>query len=262
MKKIRLRDKNKLLLIFLILILFGVNYPFLDKTLKNLFVNYEVGIVERVVDGDTLIANGSSVRLLGINTPEKGEEFYEQAKLFLENLTLNKFVKLEIGKTNKDMYNRSLRYIILDGENINLKLVENGLANYYFPSGKDRYYNTFKEAWENCIEKNLNLCKKSEDKCADCVVLKKLDVNGQEIVLFNKCSFKCDLSGWRIKDEGRKNFVFPDFVLDKEVSIKVEAGKDSEDVLYWKGKEYVWTETGDTIFLRDADGKLVLWWGY
>jgi len=30
-------------------------------------------------------------------------------------------------------------------------------------------------------------------------------------------------------------------------------------ILFWKGKDYVWTSTGDTLFLRDDEGKLVLW---
>jgi len=29
--------------------------------------------------------------------------------------------------------------------------------------------------------------------------------------------------------------------------------------LFWKNEDYVWAKTGDTLFLRDGKGKLVLW---
>ncbi|MEK6945844.1 MAG: thermonuclease family protein [Nanoarchaeota archaeon] len=256
------RDKQKLLLLVLILFLFGANYPILDKVLKNWLSNYEVGIAERVIDGDTIVVNGSHVRLLGINTPEKGELYYSQAKNFTENTTLGQFVKMEVGKQNLDLYGRKLRYIFANGENVNLEIVKNGFANPYFPEGKDKYYNDFVEAWNECISKSINLCEKSEDVCANCIELKEFNVDEQKVVFSNKCSFKCDMSEWKIKDEGRKVFTFPNFVLENDVAVEVGNKTDTNNILYWEGKDYVWTKTGDTLFLRDDKGKLVLWKRY
>ena len=129
--------------------------------------------------------NKSHVRLLGINSPEKGELYYDEAEKFLEGLILNKTIKLEKGREDKDKYGRLLRYIFINDKNINLKIVEEGLANFYFPSGKDVYYESFKEAWENCLKGNKNLCKKSVDKCSYCIELKKFDYQNQEIVFIN-----------------------------------------------------------------------------
>lgn len=39
-------------------------------------------------------------------------------------------------------------------------------------------------------------------------------------------------------------------------------GVDNKEVLFWKGKKYVWTKTGDSLFLRDKEGGLVLWESY
>ena len=61
-------------------------------------------------------------------------------------------IKLEKSGENKDRYFRLLRYVYLKEENINLKLIEHGFANIYFPSTKDKHYKKFKEAWEKCIE--------------------------------------------------------------------------------------------------------------
>ena len=84
--------------------------------------------VGKIIDGDTVIIEGESVRLLGMDSDERGAPCYKAAKERIEELILDKEVNLEMGKENKDMYQRYLRYIFLDGENINLKLVEEGLA--------------------------------------------------------------------------------------------------------------------------------------
>ncbi|MBI2004448.1 thermonuclease family protein [Candidatus Pacearchaeota archaeon] len=261
-----LTKKETIFLISLIVFLFAINYSWLDSKLTGFLTqeNYETVNITRVVDGDTVDSDIGKIRMLGINTPEKKEKYYQEAKDSLNKMILNKTVRLEYGKDKKDRYNRTLAYIFLDGENINLKQVENGFANYYFPSGKDIYYNDFKEAWENCIKENKALCEKSVDICAKCIELKELDYNSQEAVFYNSCNYNCNLNNWRIKDEGRKNFIFPNFNLNskKEVVVKVGEGTDNSEILFWKGEEYVWTKTGDTLFLRDGNGKLVLWEGY
>jgi len=55
--------------------------------------------------------------------------------------------------------------------------------------------------------------------------------------------------------------VFPEFVLKKksEVKIVVGEGGNSKEILFWKNQDYVWTNTGDTLFLRDDEDKLVFW---
>ena len=256
---------KKISLIFLLLAIFIlIGYSWLDKVLENFLSDYEIVYVDRIIDGDTIESNGTSIRLLGINSPEKKEPYYPEAKDFLEKEILNKTVRLEYGKDKKDKYNRGLAYAFLNGENINLKIVENGFANYYFPSGKDIYYNDFKKAWENCIDSNKNLCEISKNICANCIELISLDYNSQEILLFNKCNFNCELKNWTIKDEGRKKFIFPEINLSpkKEIKIKVGEGQNNQETLFWTGEEYVWTKTGDTLFLRDNLEGLVIWESY
>ena len=240
-----------LILVLCLVLLLTINYPWMDSKIENFLVesNYKIVEIERVIDGDTAVVNKSSVRLLGINSPEKGEEYYLEAKEFLENLVLNKILKSE--SKGFDRYDRELIYLF-DKENINLKLVEEGYANYYFPSGKDVYYNDFVNAWEICLKENKNLCEKSEDKCVNCISIKEFE--RQEVVFENICNFDCDLTNWEIKDEGRKKFVFENLVLFSGEEVKITE-KDFNET-------YVWTASGDTLFLRDSEGKLVLWEGY
>jgi len=256
------RKKEVFFLAALILLFILVNYSFLDDALIRLFDESETRIAERIVDGDTIVAGGENVRLLGINTPERGEWLYSEAKEYLQERIFNKTIKLEFGKERYDIYDRLLAYVFLNEENINLKIIENGYANPYFPSGKDEYSQSFYDAWKKCVSEEKNLCEASKEKCASCIEIKNLDVESQEAIFYNKCSFDCTLTGWKIKDEGRKNFVFPVFVLEseKEILIKVGDGTDTEEMLFWKGEKYVWTSTGDTLFLRDEKGKLILYY--
>ena len=155
------KQKQIILLVFLILLLFTINYPFLNRAVEDFLSDFKIARVDRIIDGDTIEINGSSVRLLGMNTPERNQRYYLESKEFLEKLVLNKTVRLESGKEEYDRYGRILAYLYINMENVNLKLVEEGLANFYFPSGKDIYYNKFIEAWDICIENKKNLCEKS-----------------------------------------------------------------------------------------------------
>lgn len=257
------KKRDVFLLIVLILLLFAINYKFLDNKLTEFLEESDFGIVERVIDGDTAIINGNSTRLLGINTPEKGEKYYNEAKNLLSETTLNKTVKLEYIGDKYDKYGRTLAYVILDDKNINSEIVKKGFANLYIYN-KDKYTNELKQAWEECIAKEINLCEKSDDECANCIELKELNVKNQTVVLYNNCSFSCNLNQWTIKDEGRKKFIFNDFTLNSNKGAKIIVGNktSNNNILYWNDEEYVWTSTGDTLFLRDENGKLVVWKNY
>ena len=244
-------NKDKIVLIFLIILLVVINYSFLDRALMNFFDDKEYVEVDRVIDGDTIVVGNESVRLLGINSPERGEDYYEEAKEFLEGLILEKNVRLEYGNPRYDKYHRLLAFIFISNTNINIELVRWGLANVYILDDR-RYEDELRDAWEECVEKNVNLCEKSEDECSECIEI--LEFEEQTVVFRNACGFDCSLDGWEIKDEGRKRFVFDDFIL--------ESGKDVEITADDFGENYVWTSRGDTLFLRDDGGKLVLWERY
>ena len=47
--------KEIIILLFLIGLLFIINYPFIDKAVKEFLSEHEFAIVERVIDGDTIV---------------------------------------------------------------------------------------------------------------------------------------------------------------------------------------------------------------
>tara|TARA_Y100000310_G_C20581556_1_gene763255 strand:+ start:173 stop:886 length:714 start_codon:yes stop_codon:yes gene_type:complete len=88
--------------------------------------------VTRVIDGDTIeIEGGERVRLICMDTPERGEEGYIDASNYLQALILNKYVRLEKDKSDTDRYGRLLRYIYVDDLFVNEKMVEEGFAKAY-----------------------------------------------------------------------------------------------------------------------------------
>src|SRR3989338_634297 len=98
-----MKFKKRLLIsiIFVLTVVVITNYSEINGMLTKSLIEDEIIFVNRVIDGDTIESNKTSIRLLGINTPEKGEEFYLEAKAFLEKEILNKSVTLEYGKTKK-----------------------------------------------------------------------------------------------------------------------------------------------------------------
>jgi len=91
--------------------------------------NGALKLATKIIDGDTfLIEGGYSVRILGIDADERDHPCYDAAKTGLEELILNKEVKLEKGTEDKDQWCRYLRYVFLDNKNISVELVKKGLA--------------------------------------------------------------------------------------------------------------------------------------
>lgn len=81
--------------------------------------------VIKVIDGDTFQINtGETIRLLCVDTPEKSQEGYEEAKSFLESMILGREVTLNSSVTDKDIYNRLLRYVYVDEVFVNRMILD------------------------------------------------------------------------------------------------------------------------------------------
>lgn len=113
-------------------------------------------MVTKVLDGDTVIVEGGyHVRLLGIDADERGYPCYKEGKERLEELVLNKEVRLEKDQTDVDQYDRCLRYLFLNNKNINLQLVREGLAIARFYPPDLKYKEEITQAEEEAIENKV-----------------------------------------------------------------------------------------------------------
>ncbi|WP_161890635.1 thermonuclease family protein [Pontibacter russatus] len=87
-----------------------------------------------IKDGDTveLLRNGKTetVRLFGVDAPEKAQAYGQRARQFTSDLAFGKNVRLIVNNT--DRYGRTVGTIILpDGRSLNEELVRNGYAWHY-----------------------------------------------------------------------------------------------------------------------------------
>lgn len=103
--------------------------------------------VKTVIDGDTVrLENGETIRLLGINAPEKdfkdrpAQPLSLEATLLLKELVEGRTVHLTKGREDKDQYHRTLGYLsLIDGTDVQRALIDRGYAFVVaFPPNIDR----------------------------------------------------------------------------------------------------------------------------
>jgi endonuclease YncB( thermonuclease family) len=82
-----------------------------------------------VTDGDTIKLNGDRIRLTCIDAPEKTQPYSLEAKEHLMKLLEGK--EIQVVKESTDRYGRILAWLIVEGDTINNKMVEDGFAWWY-----------------------------------------------------------------------------------------------------------------------------------
>jgi micrococcal nuclease len=129
--------------------------------------------IEWVSDGDTLrLTNGRKVRLLQVDAPEHQTDCYgreaTRALMGLAPKGTSVILQADSSLDDKDTYGRLLRYVLVDGQNVNLTLVEKGAAApYFFRNGRGRYAEQLLGAaraarasrhgfWKACPDAELN----------------------------------------------------------------------------------------------------------
>lgn len=100
------------------------------------------GRIVRVSDGDTVTVLDAAntqhkIRLLDIDAPESSQAFGQKSRDLLASFIAGKDVRVEFSE--KDQYGRVLGTIFLDDLDVNLKMVEEGMAWRYHYSKNPRY---------------------------------------------------------------------------------------------------------------------------
>jgi endonuclease YncB( thermonuclease family) len=98
---------------------------------RNTFL--QQGIALRIEDGDTILVrledgNTYTVRYVGIDAPEAGRPYADEAASANSAIVLDQPVILISDVSDVDSYGRLLRYVIVDSQFVNLELVKSGLA--------------------------------------------------------------------------------------------------------------------------------------
>lgn len=100
----------------------------------------ESALVASITDGDTfrvVLADGSNepVRLLGIDAPEPDEPLGPEASALLHSLVGGQSVRLVPDVSDRDQFDRLLRYVYVGELFVNEAMVESGLAESQVRAG-------------------------------------------------------------------------------------------------------------------------------
>jgi endonuclease YncB( thermonuclease family) len=200
--------------------------------------------VTRVVDGDTVeLEIGQKVRLLGINTPEKGFPYSNEATEFLSSKVLGKKIKIE--SYGSDKYGRILAHIFVDKEHVNEEILGAGLASLYYYE-KDSYYDSMKRAEEFARINEKGIWKKSKNApCLGIVTFQyeektKRCSNEETLTLENNCDYRLNLT---IKDDA--THIYKEFI--------------NSNSQITRNFSCIWNDEGDTIYISDSEGLLIFY---
>lgn len=132
--------------------------------------------VTRVIDGDTIeLANGERVRYIGIDTPERGQPFYEVAKRFNAQLVEGKHVELEFDVQQRDKYGRLLAYVYVEHNGkrvfVNAELIKQGYALAYTVPPNVKYADEFVRLQRTARHQGLGLWSEARERTASDVYI-------------------------------------------------------------------------------------------
>lgn len=233
-----------------------------------------------VTDGDTVrvqfVDNTiEKVRLIGINTPESGECFADEATSAITSLLTGQTFTMTSDTSDRDQFGRLLRYLWLDdGTFVNESLVLNGfaLARDYPPDSD--FSERLTAAEEAASIDGLGIW--SPDACGPAsealieITNIRFDapgddndnLNGEWVDIKNHDTSATTMTAWVLKDESAVHrYTFPSgYTLRAGSTVRVftGCGTNTSSNLYWcNGRGAVWNNSGDTGFLLDPNGNLV-----
>jgi len=130
-----------------------------------------------VTDGDTLRVEldgvTEKVRIIGIDTPETVDPrkpvqcFGKEASAHLKELLSNETIELETNPAeDRDVYDRLLRYVRLDGEDVGAAMVRDGYAHSYkkYPHPRLEAYNALEDEAREANRGLWNSCNEGEQQ--------------------------------------------------------------------------------------------------
>ncbi|MDP2899023.1 MAG: thermonuclease family protein [bacterium] len=125
-------------------------------------------LLVQVVDGDTVAVlwkrKNEHLRLLRVDTPERGEWGHEESADSLKSFLTGKDLQLEFENAityARDRYGRLLAYLFANGENVNVEMVRAGWSRFWTKYGRGRYERDFEAAEEAARAESRGIWKDS-----------------------------------------------------------------------------------------------------
>jgi endonuclease YncB( thermonuclease family) len=222
--------------------------------------------VQQVLDGDTCrLSDNREVRYLGIDAPETGDPHAEAATQANNRLVGGKNVRLEIGKPEKDRDGRLLAYVFVDKTLVNEELVRQGFAWVRRPLDA-KHRDMLLKAQEEARRAGRGIWNGSSNNFLVVAAVHakpaggKANLADEYVVTENRGKEAVDMTGWSILDETHHRYLVPNFGLTAgaRMTLRTGMGRNTATDLFWGNRSGIWNDDGDSIFIRDAQGWLVL----
>jgi len=231
--------------------------------------------VLEVIDGDTFwaLVSGSgkeSVRLIGIDAPESGEPFSDEARLELAQLLSDATPQLETDVEERDQYGRLLAYVWVGELFVNAELLRRGVATLYtippnlkhvdqLRAAQDQAQAAARGMWGAPGQSPVKIVQVNYNAPGD----DNLNLN-KEYVVF-EALVSGTLLGYSVQDEAGHRYRFPDIVFRKGDVFKLHSGTgtDTRTDLYWGAAgSAIWNNSGDTVKVVNPQGRIVESYSY
>lgn len=245
----------------------------------------EPATVDSITDGDTIQVvlgdgNRETIRLIGVDAPERDECWAAEAIAVLETLIpAGSEIGMTSDQSDRDRFDRLLRYLWVGSMSVNEEMVRRGAAISRRYSPDTGMAARLDEAQDRARAEGLGIW--APDACgiasgADLRIIElRYDAEGDDnqnlndewIRIRNQGDTQVDLTRWGIKDESATNrYTFPSgFSLapGEVVTVYSGCGDDFDTALYWcSAGSAIWNNDGDTAFLTDPAGNTHYSWSY
>ncbi len=229
----------------------------------------QVAKVIDVIDGDTITVtlDGLTVKVkyIGIDAPEsvsRSEYLGKEAKNRNRELVFGRDVLLYKSLTDRDRFDRLLRYVFVDDKFINYELVSQGYATALDEPPDSDCALLFKEAETSVKKKALGIWAPHTPQPEQSLAVTNLiifSVNKKEefVDLQNTGDLPIDLKGWKLVSELGKEECKLNGIIHPYEIVRIFSGKDQPgfscgfDKPIWNDKE------PDPAVLYDPDGNEV-----
>ncbi len=169
---------------------------------------YQRVLVSRVIDGDSIEVQltgdiTATVRYIGIDTPESGFPFYDQAMQANSDLVLGRQAVLVKDQSETEQYGRLLRYVIVDDALVNQELVRRGFARASNYPPDESCKNSFAAAEQDARQASVGLWAPSPslEPSAGQVIILEVNKREEWVDIQNVGDYDVDLAGWILVSE-------------------------------------------------------------
>jgi endonuclease YncB( thermonuclease family) len=247
-------------------------------------LNSWTATITKIIDGDTFEViwdNGYTppaglldrIRIAGVDTNEisTNEPFADAATARLaELIPVGTQVVLQAIDENSNTLDRPLRHVFVDGVNVAITLISEGLglaASYDIePTYREDYF-AASESAQLARVGMWSLMEQGDNSAPGIEMFVNYDASGNDannlndeyIHITNTSTEDLDLSGWTVRSSARLNGTTIE-ILDGTViaagetfEIFVGSGVNSSNALYLGLTEPIFDNTGDVVYLRDND---------